>query len=539
MQGFFPTSVFLDSTCFSPPPFPIPLYHNPRIMSTHLPGHRPIHPSFAGQHIEPPLTRPSGQERLLQASAAPNHFHNLSFPTHPSAVNPTQMHPLETFEMKRTALAPFHAHAAGIVSRMYSSHFPGYQILGNHINALLRKELRNRVIDTTTDFILQIFTDARKPFAINDNFYKTLSQTRVDIHGKPCPPLWDQQNRTLRPPAYTESDLTDWLNRLSEVMGTAYGLTSTRIWSYRCKDTPLVGSSIQRKPDVILIDKSYESLLKSSYDLDTDWSFIRAFSEVTSEQRTPARMIDSINAKSYLIFQCQVNRRFVVGLSFTGNGKFTLTLTDREGQLRWKEMPLFENKKHVDVFFYVFSFLMFGEDSDIGLDPRFEVDAFGKLQAVTIDEKRFVVEDKVYELSCIVGRATRVWVVKHDKKKYVLKDSWVQEHHLDSEVSILQKMTEGMKTHKNVAQSIKDSIPQFVCGGDVMVDGILDCTGRYRKDLRGWPESQRIHRRIISSPIGEPIITFRSKKEFIQAIISIVEGALLFHDYMVKLITTS
>jgi hypothetical protein len=119
-------------------------------------------------------------------------------------------------------------------------------------------------------------------------------------------------------------------------------------------------------------------------------------------------------------------------------------------------------------------------------------------------------------------------VVKHDNKKYVLKDSWIQEHHLDSEVSILKKMTEGMKGHQNVEQSIKDSIPQFICGGEVTVDGILDCTGRYRRDLRGWPESQRIHRRIVSSPIGEPIVAFRSKKEFMQSIISIIEGALLF-----------
>ena len=117
MQGFYSTSVFLDSTtCFSPPPFPSPLYHDPRIMSVHLPGHRPLHPSSPNQHVEPPLTRPSHQERLLQASAAPNYIHNLFIPTHPSAFNPTQMLPRETTELK----------SAGIVSRMYSSHFPGY-----------------------------------------------------------------------------------------------------------------------------------------------------------------------------------------------------------------------------------------------------------------------------------------------------------------------------------------------------------------------------------------------------------------------------
>jgi hypothetical protein len=302
-------------------------------------------------------------------------------------------------------------------------------------------------------------------------------------------------------------------------MGEARGTPSTRVWSHRSKNTLLVGSNIPCKPNLILIDKSYDELLRSTYDLDTDWCFIRAIAEVTAEKRTPMHMTDAINARSYLMFQCQVNRRFVVALSFTGNGKFTLTLTDREDQLRWYEMPLFENRKHLDFFFHVFSFLMFGEDSDIGLDPNFEFDDFGKLLAITVDGKCFNVEKLVYELSCIVGRATRVWVVKRDKKHYALKDSWIQEHHVDSEVSFLQKMTGHDK--------IKDSIPQFVCGGDVTVNGILDCTGHYRKDLRGWPESQCIHRRIVSTPIGESITTFRSKKEFIQAIISILEGVLL------------
>jgi len=66
---------------------------------------------------------------------------------------------------------------------------------------------------------------------------------------------------------------------------------------------------------------------------------------------------------------------------------------------------LFENKKHVDIFLLVFSFLMFGEDSDIGLDPNFEFDRDGKLVTIIVDDKRFLWKKMVYELSCIVGRS--------------------------------------------------------------------------------------------------------------------------------------
>ena len=71
--------------------------------------------------------------------------------------------------------------------------------------------------DTTTDFILLIFPDARKPVTINDDLHKALSQTSVDIHDNPCPPLWDHQNRILRVPArYSKSNLADWLLKLAE-----------------------------------------------------------------------------------------------------------------------------------------------------------------------------------------------------------------------------------------------------------------------------------------------------------------------------------
>jgi hypothetical protein len=106
--------------------------------------------------------------------------------------------PQDSLEIKKTVLAPFHAQAARMVSeyRTYSNHF-----LGGEVNNLLHKELRNRVIDTTPDFILQIFPETRKPLVIDENFYNTLSQIDHDIHDNPCLPLWDKRNRTLTRPA--------------------------------------------------------------------------------------------------------------------------------------------------------------------------------------------------------------------------------------------------------------------------------------------------------------------------------------------------
>jgi hypothetical protein len=196
----------------------------------------------------------------------------------------------------------------------------------------------------------------------------------------PCPSLYDKRTRTLTKPAsYAEQDLADWLNLLSYIMGSIRGTQSTCIWSHRSKNRSPVGSNIPRKPDLVPVNKSYDQLLTTNYDRDLDWCFIKAIAEVSAEKKMPSRMINTINAKSYLMLQwlqCQVNCRFVISLSFTGDNNFTLTLMDHEGQLQWYQMAIFENKKHHDVFFHVFSFLMFGEDSDIGLDPSFKLQPF-------------------------------------------------------------------------------------------------------------------------------------------------------------------
>ena len=127
------------------------------------------------------------------------------------------------------------------------------------------------VIDTIPDFISKIFPDAWKPHITDKDFYSILFKPYVNIHGNRYPALWNQRSRTLRGPAsYSEAHLTDWLNLLSKVMGDARGTPSTRIWSHRSKDKPLVGSNIPRKPDLILIDKSYNTRLTTSNIVDTD-----------------------------------------------------------------------------------------------------------------------------------------------------------------------------------------------------------------------------------------------------------------------------
>jgi hypothetical protein len=77
-----------------------------------------------------------------------------------------------------------------------------------------------------------------------------------------------------------------------------------------------------------------------------------------------------------------------------------------------------------------------------------------------------------------------------------------------------------MMSHKE----LKGRVPTLICGGDVVVNGLKDSTQRYRIARC----THRIHRRIVTSPIGESILSFKTKKEFIRVLISIIESTLTY-----------
>jgi Fungal protein kinase len=399
---------------------------------------------------------------------------------------------------------------------MYSAQqLPGHHTPGTELNAGLQKELKAHVVDTDTNFIAYFFPSTRLPFPIDDALLAKLSTSHTTDAGK-IPAIWSTTLNSQRglPQVCTEQSITDWLNNIGKAMAHASGHAIRRVWSHRNCNKPPDGSNIKRKPDIILIDKVYHSILNSTPHTSSDWNFIQSFCEVTSQEKTSTRITDTINAKSYVLFATQHNRRFVVAMSFTGNGKFRLTVTDREGQVRLGETSL-SGKRHNIAFFTIIAFLMFGNDSDIGLDPTIEVDSTGKVCAIVVDKKRFEVFQLIHSVETLIGRATKVWIVSFEGKLYILKDSWIQDSHVESEVSFLERMS---------VPELEGCVPNLVCGGDIIINGVRDCTGRYRVDLAGYPYSQRVHRRTVSSPIGEPLTTFRSKREFINVMISLLKS---------------
>jgi hypothetical protein len=372
---------------------------------------------------------------------------------------------------------------------------------------LLKKELHSDV-SQSANLADAVFPTDRLPFPVDDGLLQALAAWGI----------WNaEEARFIKPPeVFTEAGIADWLNILGRMIGLVYQRRRVRLWSAANCDLPPDGGPMLRKPDLILIDR--EEYENPQYER-TKWSFIRAIGEVSSEQVFPQRMFDTLNEKSYILFVTQDNRRFVPALSFDGSGNFSLTITDRQGQIRTGVMSLLASGKEFALaLMRILVCLMYGTPSDIGLDPSMICDPIGDVKSIMVNNKEFTVLRRVYALQSLIGRGTKVWIVIRDGRHYILKDSWVQSGRVESEIDFLRRMADQPE--------LDGCVPKLIEGEDLMIDGEADSTNRYRATV-GQINLHRIHRRHVTEPIGLPLIKFRSKAEFLSAIIRVIEGMFL------------
>jgi hypothetical protein len=371
------------------------------------------------------------------------------------------------------------------------------------------------VLNTNRNLLEQLLPRERLPFPVDEDLLRKLSAPIGTNQ-----PIWNEVRSSFSQPPrdFGGVGVCEWLNNIGATMGLAFGRQCKRLWwSGSCASGgPLVDSSIHREPGVILLDRDYHDRVSHKLVPGPEWALVKAFAGI--HQWPNPHLTDTINFKSHRIFLCQPHRRFTISLFLINSetAQFSITVTDRAGQVRIATKSLMEpsvdNGLHL---LWVLAFLMFGRLEDIGLDPSFEIDpSNGEVVAIECENRRFEIVERIHVLHSLFGRGTQVWIVIHNGIKYILKDSWVREDGLHNEVARLRRMS----AHKE----LKDRVPTLICGGDVFINGIKDSTQRYRNTC-GF---HRVHRRIVTSPIGESIVSFKSKKEFIRVMMGIIESKL-------------
>ena len=388
---------------------------------------------------------------------------------------------------------------------------PGRSIPVAQLNDALRKELAGNTFISHSNLLERLLPRERLPFPVDEDLLRKLS-VPIGTH----PPIWNdlESSFCLPPTDFGEAAVCDWLNNIGTTMGLVFSRQCKRLWWSGSCGEPLVDCSVRRKLDVILLDRNYHDRVLQKILPGPQWAFVKALAVV--HRRPNVELADSI--KSYLTFLRQPHRRFTISLSFidTETGQFAITITDRVGQVHINPIDLMQPSIDNGLFLlWILAFLMFGHPEDIGLDPHFEIDPVnGQVIAIECENRCFEVLERIHALPSLFGRGTQVWIVTYQGIKYIMKDSWVREDGRHNEVAHLRRMA----SH----EELKGRVPTLICGGDVVINGINDSTGRYRSGRY----FNRVHRRIVTSPIGESIISFKSKREFIRVMMSIIESKL-------------
>jgi hypothetical protein len=358
-------------------------------------------------------------------------------------------------------------------------------------------------IDDMTDLLSEnggIFPNSSLPFPPTVQLLRKLSFYDPSL-GKCIIPDTPRSETKL-----TEKSITDFLNNICKDISKIEGKPQIREWNSNYCNSPLEGSPISRKPDIVLVD-----IMRFS---PITWSSVRSIAEVTTQDHEPKRICNTVTDKTYIILTTQPDRVFVPILSFWGiasNFSVRLTVTDRQGQLRSQVLKLGLQWRQADClnFLRLLIGLCFAIKPTVGYDPTMTT-VCDKVTSILCDGKQFNVIKSIFESQSLVGHATRVWEVEYENRKYILKDAWVETSRSKPEYVLLAEL-----------QGI-NGVPHFFCGGDVCLDGKTLSTGSIRNNNWGDQRRVRVRRRTVTSSIGAHIATFSSKRELISAFRDIV-----------------
>lgn len=289
-----------------------------------------------------------------------------------------------------------------------------------------------------------------------------------------------------------------------------------RVWTSQYAAKPVENQHLSVKPDVVFCGQ---------LDPQTgfEWRNAISFLELTSSPYS-AQLQRNIIRKAYAVFMSQPCRRFVVAISLA-HQEFRLHLFDRSGAIHSLGHNL---HKSADLFARLMYVFAFGSPATLGFDPTFvnsslspsilhrpRTDSALQIsRLIYIGDDPYTVVQPIFISHLIRGRATSSWLVKRSRTSYVIKDYWTHTGRKVTEEHILGRIS-GMR-----------GVPTLVKAWTVQIAGVDETTDLLRPTFltRNMEFETRIHRRLLMTPVGEPLINFGSLQELVSILIDIVHG---------------
>ncbi|KAH8113475.1 hypothetical protein DFH11DRAFT_1598800 [Phellopilus nigrolimitatus] len=393
---------------------------------------------------------------------------------------------------------------------------------------LLEKQLRNGRFDNVPDAIEGIFSDdliSRKfggtaRVTVSDilaELQKTdgpgsYRKTSHGIHG-----AWVQWNEDTPDHPDREEQISSYMNAMGDKIRGLYSIPSndhSRVFSARFRhdqpaDPPWDGV---QKLGICILSRRRSSLPEGK----VVWAHVQVVIQQSHAFTIAAReaAFDQLFECAICIFMSQLYRRFVLGMAIFKDYA-TFYYFDRAGVVTSDTFNIHENpEKFLRI---IFGFL-FASNTEHGYDPTIRSDDEGYF--TTVKGKKFRLEGSLHEEPCVRGRGTICHIATLDGKKYVVKDSWVDDSCQSSEHQILKHL-------HGVA-----GVPTIAAFEVVKIGREKDTIKRLRKVFRKqkffdeeelrWRSVQvqvdnREHRRLVTSPLGDCFESFSSLIELVSA----------------------
>ena len=437
--------------------------------------------------------------------------------------------------------------------------------LRKEVNATVANSLLSKVIPTnvaTLDWIRsQVFPDDLLPVPFDD---KCLDNV------KEC---WDLESQKFSnfPETTIEQSVQNWLNHLAHTLGVRHNLiqkmqpnerTSTyenevevnggakigddtyvgveedilendveeagfvvanaqdrSFTTLSCTQGPSGGYRL-RKPDLFLVNRNLQHFLKV-HNLRPRWHHVEAILEVSSSASRES-MVTQILEKISIMFEAQPFRRFAIGLAFRGTTtkklEFCFMLVDRSGvcTTEWTSFTGYDGIGLARIIFALF----YAKPEVLGIDTSMTIDLLsGNVTKIKVQDHEFHVVKHIHASLILFGRGTHVFLVRNeDGKFHILKDAWLRVDHGISEITVLSNINAILeKDSSEDAKTYRSMHPRFIVGEE-----IGDSTRARRGRLTDTPPD-RVHRRVVTGPVGDPLTSFRSREEFVQVLLDCVK----------------
>lgn len=396
--------------------------------------------------------------------------------------------------------------------------------------SIIRKENGSQFDDQIAHEIRHLMPHGSEVW-IRDTVFKGLIPTNFkDIfQGSKA---WDADKATFwKIPEFTELGIKSWLNEMIEKLGSAFEdnnapgcqpavCPSARSWCKVTANRAPTGGSQVRKPDISLLDRSISTICEKKGD-KPGWALVQAFAEVTQNQASSmASMLKNIVEKAYLMFESQPYRLFVIALCFIkkeSTPTWGLVRVDRAGVISTISFA-FTHTPATTLAMTIYC-LSFGNPGSLGIDESMIIcPSTGLVTHIVVkgqtptsgdnEVKRiFEVVRPIHATPQVSGRATRVWIVRRDGVFYILKDSWPLKSKPFSEISHLLQINRMIMEDDEMLDKLKHTYPILVIGQEFKYHD----TSLVRDEFGAGSCFARMHRRIVTEPIGDPLTSFNSK----------------------------